>query len=281
MKRLFEHVFSLHRALRRIDASSLPRDVKRRLRRSYLSAITLKRCDSRNRMANVAGYKVRFCTYQTFSDLFDSIFIRQGYQFATDKTNPFIIDCGSNIGMSVLYFKMLYIDSEILSFEPDQDAYSCLETNVRLNGLKSVETINKAISNKEGRMDFWFDPDNPGALRMSTIRERMPKKRQVVEVRRLSDYIDREVDFLKMDVEGAELDIINELNDESKLRCVKQMAIEYHHHVVGDADVFSRILRILEDAGFGYQIESNLRRPFRRQTHQDILIYAYRKDNTA
>jgi len=232
-------------------------------------------------MVNIVGYRVKFCRYRTFSRLFKAIFLNQIYHFVTDKANPFIIDCGSNIGMSVLYFKMIYPDSEILAFEPDREAYSCLETNVRLNELKSIETIKKAISNKEGRIDFWFDQENPGSLRGSIIRERMPKQRQEVEAACLSKYIDREVDFLKTDVEGAERDIIEELSNERKLHYIKQMIIEYHHHIVKDTDVFSRILRILEDAGFGYQIESGLKRPLKRQRFQDILIYAYQKDYTA
>ena len=281
MKRLIENMCRSCSTLRQFDILDLKKDLKHKVRRSYLTAILLKRYDSQNRMVNVVGYKVKFCSYRTFSHLFKAIFLGQAYHFITDKMDPFIIDCGSNIGVSVLYFKMIYPDSEILAFEPDREAYSCLETNVRLNGLKSVEIVNKAISNKEGEIDFWFDQDNPGALKMSTIRERIPKQRQVVEATSLSKYIDREVDFVKMDVEGAELDIVEELNNESKLRYIKQMVIEYHHHIIRDADVFSRILRILEDAGFGYQTESRLKRPLERQRIQDILIYAYRKDYAA
>jgi hypothetical protein len=56
------------------------------------------------------------------------------------------------------------------------------------------------------------------------------------------------------------------------------MAIEFHHHTVKNADALSQVLRLLEDAGFGYQIESGLERPFTGERFQDILIYAYRKD---
>lgn len=59
------------------------------------------------------------------------------------------------------------------------------------------------------------------------------------------------------------------------------MVIEYHHHIVRDLDIFSKLLRILEDAGFGYQIESNLQRPLISKQFQDILIYAYQKKFTA
>ena len=90
-----------------------------------------------------------------------------------------------------------------------------------------------------------------------------------------------DVDFLKIDIEGSELEVIEELSNAKKLRYVKQMVIEYHHHIARESDVFSRMLRLLEDAGFGYQIESFLGRPFAREQFQDIIVYVYRKKSTA
>jgi Methyltransferase FkbM domain len=138
-----------------------------------------------------------------------------------------------------------------------------------------------ALSNKEGIIDFYFDQKNLGSLCMSTRQERMPKQKRSVKALLLSKHIDEDVDFLKIDIEGAELEVIEELRNARKLSHIKQMAIEYHHHIVRKSDTFSRTLSILEDAGFGYQIESDLGRPFKREQFQDILVYAYRKKSTA
>lgn len=51
------------------------------------------------------GYKISSFDYEIFYALFNNIFIGDEYAFQTDKENPLIIDCGSNIGMSVIYFK--------------------------------------------------------------------------------------------------------------------------------------------------------------------------------
>ena len=56
------------------------------------------------------------------------------------------------------------------------------------------------------------------------------------------------------------------------------MVIEYHHHIIKEDDVMSRMLKLLETAGFGYQIDSNLSRPLDQKQFQDILIYAYQKN---
>ena len=269
----------LAQTLHKINDLKLENNLKRKIRKTYLSTFFLKRYDSQNKLANIAGYNVRFCTYRSLSYLFNEIFLDQEYCFVSNKTRPFIVDCGSNIGMSVIYFKMIYPNSEVLAFEPDEEAFACLEENMKANEIHAVCLNRKAISNKEGDMDFYYDQDNPGSLGMSTFRERMPKNKKVVESVLLSKYIDREVDFLKLDIEGAERDVVEDLSNEGKLSYIKQILIEYHHHIVKDIDALSHMLRYLEDAGFGYEIQSGVERPFKRQQFQDILIYAYQKES--
>ena len=239
--------------------------------------LILKQYNSGNRSVNVLGRKVKYCQYEAFSFLFNEIFINQSYLFKSEKKTPFIIDCGSNIGISILYFKALYPTAEIIAFEPEKDAFSCLAQNVEESKFNSVSINQKAVSAKEGKIAFYYDDENPGSLIASSIQDRIPKQKREVEAVRLSEYIDKDIDFLKMDIEGAELDVIEEVSDAGKLHYIKQMVIEYHHHIKKDDDVMSKILQLLENAGFGYQIESCILRPFQQKQFQDILIYAYQK----
>ena len=128
-------------------------------------------------------------------------------------------------------------------------------------------------------INFYNIEDNKSSVVMSTVEERVQNgKLNVAEATRLSNYIKSTIDFLKMDVEGAELSVLKELIKSDKLRYIKQMAIEYHHHIKEHEDHFSHTLELLEDAGFGYQIEADFLYP-RQQVHfQDILIYAYNKN---
>ena len=80
-----------------------------------------------------------------------------------------------------------------------------------------------------------------------------------------------------MDIEGSELSVLKELKESGKLQYIKQMVIEYHHHIIEDEDLGSTILTLLEDANFGYQIKADFLYPRRRVHFQDILIYAYNK----
>jgi hypothetical protein len=94
----------------------------------------------------------------------------------------------------------------------------------------------------------------------------------------LSDYLSSEIDFLKLDIEGMEMAVIEELAREGKLSQIREMAIEYHHHVPSDDDALSGLLAILESNGFGYRISASMGPPIRdNREMQDILVRAYRK----
>jgi len=213
--------------------------------------------------------------------MFNEVFLSNEYCFIADNDSPYIIDCGSSIGLSGMYCKILYPDSRIVAFEPGEETYFCLKENIKNNILNSVDIHKAALSNKEGNIEFYYDQDNAGSLTSSTKRERMPKQRGTVKALLLSKFIKEEVDFLKIDIEGAEQEVIEELNNANKLSYVNQMVIEYHHHIGREEDMLSKILSLLEDAGFGYQVNSQLGRPFIREQFQDIIIYAYRKQSTS
>lgn len=282
MRRALRQIYNLIATLLKVHRLGIDKRFKSKIRETWLKVFFLNRYDSQNRSANIVGFEVKFLDYETLSYLYREIFLDNEYYFSAENDNPYIIDCGSNIGMSIFYFKMLYPKSRILAFEPGEEPFLCLEENVKNNNLlNSVKVHKAALSNREGTVDLYYDPDNLGSLVMSTKQERMPKQRQSVEATLLSKRISEEVDFLKIDIEGAELEVIEELSNAGKLRHVKQMAIEYHHHIMRESDVFSRMLSVLEDAGFGYQIGSHLGRPLKRKQFQDILVYAYRKKETA
>ena len=101
-----------------------------------------------------------------------------------------------------------------------------------------------------------------------------------MEAVRLSECLDEEVDFLKMDIEGSETAVLHELSSSGKLRRIRQMAVEYHHHLRPEADDLSGFLRVLEESGFGYQLQTRcFRRPLSGPRFQDVLIYAFRKQD--
>jgi FkbM family methyltransferase len=229
----------------------------------------------------VMGADLRVLDYGTFLTLISEIFFRRIYYFQSDSASPVILDAGSNIGMSILFFKRLYPQCRVVGFEPDPRTFEILEGNVRRNHWQDVEVFNQALYSTDGTIDFYSDASRAGSGRNSVLRDRVaePARRrcQIVQAVRLSRFVAGEVDLLKMDIEGSEGAVIQELSDANKLKFIKQMFIEYHHHLKPGEDRLSQVLRLLEENGFGYQVSCDAEMPFSRDRVQPILIYAYRR----
>lgn len=102
-----------------------------------------------------------------------------------------------------------------------------------------------------------------------------------VEAVLLSSYLDRTVDLLKLDVEGAELKVLRELAGKRKLDLIQQMIVEYHYDLSNPDNSLGELLRILEESGFRYLPHSPYRAPFYRHAGRpySFLLYAYRSSS--
>lgn len=208
--------------------------------------------------------------------LFKDVFVSNEYFFESDNPNPVILDCGSNIGMSVLYFKFTHPGARITAFEPDPAAFSCLQKNIANNGLDSVQALEKAVTRRDGPIEFFDNPALPGSPIASTRADRGGPRRRIFDGVALSTYVASEIDMLKLDVEGAEIDVLENLAETGALSRIRQMAIEYHHHISPGDDRLAAALGILEAGGFRYQIGASAPDPRVRDVFQDIHIRAYR-----
>ena len=74
----------------------------------------------------------------------------------------------------------------------------------------------------------------------------MPGEAVRVPAVRLSRYVTKPVDFLKLDVEGSELPVLRDLASSGAIGQIRQMVIEFHHHMSPDVDNLSECLSILE-----------------------------------
>ncbi len=226
---------------------------------------------------DLAGIRTYYCDRDFFLFVFREIFLNFCYYINLGKSNPKIIDCGSNIGLSVLFFKMFYPNSSIIAFEPQPDAFSCLEKTIQCNQITEIDIHQALLTTKPGPSSLFVDSTKPGSLIASTEAKRMSDKSIKVEGVRLSSFISDNVDLVKIDVEGGEYELIFDLVDSGKISKVSHLLIEYHHHIDVQKDHFSEFLIQLELAGFGYQIYSHEFTPYKSYRFQDIIVYAYNK----
>jgi FkbM family methyltransferase len=263
-----------------IQHCRLPRSMRKELAGAALRLSAPSRLPLPNPI-RLMGYSISYFGAWELRYLFHEIFEVGTYLFTAERSRPLILDCGSNIGMSILFFKKLYPEARIIGFEADPITCERLTSNVEQNGLRDVVLNNCALTDKDGSVEFYRDKQViGGGLHMSVRRERNDGERVVVPARRLSSFITEEIDMLKLDVEGAEGSVLQELADNGKLPMIRQIHLEYHHHIDSKEDKLSAMLEILEDQGFGYQIAAHDRRWPEPGSFQDIALYCYRKGNS-
>jgi FkbM family methyltransferase len=177
------------------------------------------------------------------------LFKSEMYKFKAKCKNPFIIDCGSNLGMSIIYFKELYPEASIVAFEADEYIFGFLEKNMRSFEYENVQLINKAVWNCEDTLSFLVEGGAGGRLEM----EKTTGTYKKVNCTGLKKYlVGRKVDFLKIDIEGSEYKVIKDC--ENELNNIDYIFIEYHSFANQEQNLH-KILDIVSKAGFKYHIK--------------------------
>ncbi len=234
---------------------------------------------SKHTTINLLGLRLQFVDWNAFRFLFEEIFIRREYDFRFDAENPLIIDCGSNIGMSIIFFKLLYPKAKIVGFEPAKDTFKVLQHNVE-NNFSGVLIHNLAVAGTKGTKNFYYKSEKDDSLTKTILKERLENVSVLsypVETVVLSDYIDGPVELVKIDVEGMEGEIIDDLIRHQKLKWIHRLIIEYHHFPKHTSVHFSDFIMKLEREGFSFIIAGE---PFsgyllhNLPPMQDVLIYA-------
>jgi FkbM family methyltransferase len=122
------------------------------------------------------------------------------------KENMGVIDIGANIGYySLLAAKLVGKNGKVYAFEPETANYKMLLKNIEINGYKNIVSEQKALSNKNGKTNLFLSKVNCGEPSFCKLNISTDDGFIEVETIRLDDVIkDTRIDFIKMDVQGAE-----------------------------------------------------------------------------
>jgi FkbM family methyltransferase len=182
----------------------------------------------------------------SFVSTYESIINHRCYHFHTNMTAPRILDCGANTGMATLYFKKIYPAARITAFEPDPTIAGYLRENLKLGGINDVDVVEAAVWKSEGGMTFLPDGADGGALVASG-------KGISVKTIDILKWMDAPIDLLKMDIEGAEMEVLEHC--EKQLTNVQNIAVEYHERL-GEPQYLDQLLSLISKAGFKYHVFS-------------------------
>lgn len=181
--------------------------------------------------------------------VFEEVFKDGDYKILDEKiknAKNLIIDVGAHIGCFAVYAAVSNPKVKILAFEPDERNFKFLKENLKLNRIKNVEAKNLAVSSKEEVRTLNLSKDSHNHSFFDLESKAFEKK---VQTTTLSKILNKNqiTDLIKMDCEGAEFEILQNLQPEDFLK-IKSIYIEYHEY---SSDLNKNSIRsTLEKNGF-------------------------------
>ena len=197
-------------------------------------------------------------------------FIIEGYSYNSNicpKNGDYIFDCGAYTGNTALYFSQKSgLEGNVFAFEAMPETYNILKRNMSELGNKNINIYNNAISNCSKKLNFTVNA-TPGS--------RQTNDKNGIEVQAISidEFVKNNnihrVDFIKMDIEGSELEAL----EGCKLVCKKHdpiLAICIYHKISDFIDIPRKILDI--DSRYRFYLKHSS-----RGFHETVLFAI--KDN--
>lgn len=214
------------------------------------------------RLRNGTHFVARPYSYDRI--VIDEIFMLNSYTRYFDiEDGDIVVDLGAHIGaFSIFAAKKA---QTVYSYEPEPINFAILKANIRLNNLETkIRAYQKAVAGRRGILPLYVNETGIA----STVSPKLGVRKIFVEAITLGDIFVKEklprIDFLKVDIEGAEWEVFNIAAESGYLTRVKKIAMECHS--VRDT---SRLINLLETFGF------NVRKA--PSGHHDLFyIYAIR-----
>ena len=201
-------------------------------------------------ISNVFGKPFKFHDGGSFVATYNELFVDKIYEFKPSETSRTILDCGANMGLSVLYFSLNYPDHQIIAFEPEEEICNILRENVNTFQLSNVTLYKKAVWTKTENLKFYSDGGMGGRINQEYSNQ-IPV---VIEAVPLLDFLTEDVDFLKLDIEGAEDEILRYCG--SALRNANNIFFEYHNNI-HKKQTLHELLELIQNQGFHYYIKES------------------------
>ena len=164
--------------------------------------------------------------------IIDEIFLEQAYFPDRDfkiEDGDVVIDVGAHIGVFTVY-SAKNADCTVYSYEPRPDNFELLKENVSLNKIEPrVKTFQFAVGGVSGSLEFCMDAEGLGQIGGSNGNKIIVRTVTLKEIFDSNKLL--KVDFLKIDVEGKELEMLLNFPKEYFPR-IKKIAMESHTELI-------------------------------------------------
>ncbi|MBX7212493.1 MAG: FkbM family methyltransferase [Thermoflexales bacterium] len=175
---------------------------------------------------------------------------------ATLKDGDTVVDIGAGLGDFAISVARRFPRARVLAFEPFGESFGLLQRNIAENGLNNVEAHRMAIGASRGEVRLSLETGV--AVQHSTVREGGDLGEHI-EQRPLGEALESlgatRCDFLKLDCEGAEYDILQRAAEDGTLDRIGTIAMEYHDGVTHYSGAW--LANLLRQRGFGVVLRRN------------------------
>jgi len=185
-------------------------------------------------------------------DLIDELYIRQNYfQYFDLNEGDKVVDAGANIGLfTVLAAKKLNNTGKVIAIEPDDNNFEILKENIKINELTNVIPVKKGLWKENTTLEFNLGL-RPGEHSLHENDQMSGEKVKIDCItldNLLSELNIKSVNFIKMDIEGAEIEALQGCQTILKSESVKWV-IEALHIVEGQP-TYKKIVPVIEASNY-------------------------------
>ena len=202
----------------------------------------------RNKYKIFLGDKIGKADLSMFSEIwYENFYNPRGFEI---NENDIVFDIGANNGFFSIYAASKALRGKVYAFEPVPSLAKKIKMSSDLNNFDNIIIEKLAIGNNNSECLFYVSKDHNGCH--SLYKRNLSDNKIIVNVISLKSYCEShnisKIDFMKLDCEGAEYEIINEKSIEFIKKTVGTISMEYHDNI--NMHSHEEILKTLGEAGF-------------------------------
>jgi len=118
-----------------------------------------------------------------------------------------VLDIGANIGyFSLIFAKLVGNNGRVYAFEPEPENFRILKKNLEINHYNNTMAIQKAISDKNHTIKLFLGENTSTHSIYQSSETSAFIDIESIKLDDFSDIQNKRIDFIKIDIEGAEID---------------------------------------------------------------------------
>ena len=182
------------------------------------------------------------------------------------KDGDIVVDIGAHIGRyTIINSKRVGENGKVIAIEAHPDNFEILNRNIKLNKLTNVIPLNYAVYSKQTKLKLYLPVEEPGFTIYNTImvnRTASEEKFTEVNANTLDNILlqqngisHADINWIKIDVEGAELEVLKGASSILSKSKDISLLIEIHN-LHGGTNLYRQIVEFLDIYNFKIEFEN-------------------------